>query len=700
MKHKVTDADLARIADSEALDSKFFDYETAFSRNIGWVTQSEQQSLRGKRVAIAGLGGVGGLHLLTLARLGIGAFSVAEFDRYEIANFNRQVGATMASLGRPKLDVMVEMAKDINPDLQISAFDQGIEEANIDAFLEGADLFVDGFDFFVLDIRAKVFARARELGIPAITAGPIGFGAAYLLFTPDGMSFEDYFRLEGLSQEEQYINFLIGLTPKAPHRHYLVDPSRLDLAAKKGPSAGAACQLCAGVVGIEAVKILLGRGPLRPAPAYQAFDAYRGEWIRGRLWGGNAHPLQRLKHRMIEKKMRGAVLKAVARSVPEDAPEIEKILDLARWAPSGDNSQPWRFEVKGEDAVTLHIQDQSDWDLYDYDGGRPSLLSTGALLETLRIAASDFGKMIWWDYRSPDRGQTGPRRHLIDVTLQPAPGTPADPLLPTVTERSVDRRPYGLAPLTAGQKEALEAAVAPDFTLEWFESRQARWRFAKMNGQASDIRLRLRQAYEVHRKMIDWDRSLSPGGIPAGAIGLDAGTLKIMRWAMADWSRLDRLNRVLGTLSARLQLDYLPGLFCAAHFALKAKAPLKSPQDLLKAGGALQRFWLAATDLGLALQPGMAAMIFAHHGENTPDLFADERQRAQARGLARELADLVGRNENEELVFLGRLGKAKRAGVPSRSIRRPLEELLLPAATEGAERDLEQAATMARRVGE
>ena len=47
-----------------------FSYDEAFSRNIGWVTEAEQQALRGKRVAIAGLGGVGGVHFLTLARLG------------------------------------------------------------------------------------------------------------------------------------------------------------------------------------------------------------------------------------------------------------------------------------------------------------------------------------------------------------------------------------------------------------------------------------------------------------------------------------------------------------------------------------------------------------------------------------------------------------------------------------------------------
>jgi len=92
-----------------------FDYQLAFDRNIGWVTEPEQQVLRSKRVAIAGMGGVGGVHVVTLARLGVQRFNIADFDTFDIANFNRQVGATMSSLGRPKADVLAEMVRDINP---------------------------------------------------------------------------------------------------------------------------------------------------------------------------------------------------------------------------------------------------------------------------------------------------------------------------------------------------------------------------------------------------------------------------------------------------------------------------------------------------------------------------------------------------------------------------------------------------------
>jgi molybdopterin/thiamine biosynthesis adenylyltransferase len=270
-----------------------FTYSDAFDRNIGWVTANEQQVLRGKRIAIAGMGGVGGAHLLTLTRLGIGRFHIADFDSFEVHNFNRQVGANLNSVGRPKVDVMAEMASAINPELEIRRFPHGVTPANLDAFLEGVDLYIDGLDFFVLDLRQQVFERCAALGIPAITAAPLGMGSALLVFMPGQMTFEEYFRLQGASDAEKAARFLVGLSPTMLQTGYLVDPSRVDLAARRGPSTPMACDLCAGIAATEALKVLLRRGRVVAAPRGLHFDAYKGRLRRTWRPGGNAHPLQR-----------------------------------------------------------------------------------------------------------------------------------------------------------------------------------------------------------------------------------------------------------------------------------------------------------------------------------------------------------------------------------------------------------------------
>jgi sulfur-carrier protein adenylyltransferase/sulfurtransferase len=283
-----------------------FSYDEAFSRNLGWVTAAEQQRLRQSRVCIAGLGGVGGAYLLTLARLGIGAFSIADFDTYALANFNRQVGATVSTLGRPKLDVMLAMARDINPEIDVRVFKDGLDVPTIAPFLADGDAYLDGLDFFALDIRRAVFAQCHALGMPATTVAPLGMGAALLNFVPGGMSFEEYFRLDGHSAHEQALRFLVGLSPAMLQMAYLVDPSRVDLAARRGPSTVIGVQLCSGIAAAQVLKLLLRRGRVVVAPSGLHFDAFRNRLKRTWRPGGNRNPLQRALLALAARRLQAA----------------------------------------------------------------------------------------------------------------------------------------------------------------------------------------------------------------------------------------------------------------------------------------------------------------------------------------------------------------------------------------------------------
>ena len=133
-----------------------FDYKEAFSRNIGWITEQEQEQLRNTTVAIGGLGGVGGDHAIVCARLGIGGFHISDMDEYDLVNFNRQAGASMKTIGREKSKVMEETLASINPDATIKNWDKGIDEDNLEDFLEGVDIYIDSLDIFAIDIRRKV----------------------------------------------------------------------------------------------------------------------------------------------------------------------------------------------------------------------------------------------------------------------------------------------------------------------------------------------------------------------------------------------------------------------------------------------------------------------------------------------------------------------------------------------------------------
>ncbi len=661
-----------------------FDYATAFSRNLGWVTEWEQQALRVRRVAIAGLGGVGGSHLVTLARLGVGGFNIADLDRFDLVNFNRQAGARMDTLGRPKVDVAAEMALGINPELRITRFPEGVNPENIDSFLAGCDLYVDGLDFFVLGIRAAVFARCAELGIPAITAAPIGMGVGFLAFLPGGMTFEQYFRLAGHAEEEQYLRFLMGVAPAGLHRTYLVDDTRVDLAGKRGPSTAAACELCAGMIATQATKLLLGRGGVPHAPDHLHFDAYRGRLARTRLRWGNAGPLQRLKLAVARRMYRGMTRRAAAPPPPPQPDPLMRILDLARWAPSGDNQQPWRFDPVDGRTVRVHLDAPDPANPYEYRDGEPILLAGGMLLESLRIAARANGRTMEWRLELA----TPPWRLL--ARLEPDPQAPdalqPDPLAAALPLRSVARGPLGSRRLTALEKTRLQDALGSDLAITWHEGPGARLRVARLGQRATDIRLRAPETFPVHRRMVDWDRPHSPTGLPARALGLDRPTLRMMRWAMQDQSRMDRVNTLFGTWSPALQLDVWPALRSSAFFTVRladtadhegaAGEEGTRAMRLLRAGERLQRFWLTAVDMGLAVQPWLAPLIFADYGRRGAAFTSDARLREKAAALARQAGDTLG--PIDTMIFIGRIGVA-RPGLPGpRSVRRPTAELLRP----------------------
>ncbi|MGX2038833.1 ThiF family adenylyltransferase [Methylocaldum sp. MU1018] len=655
-----------------------FDYLPAFSRNIGWITREEQQILRTKRIAIAGLGGVGGSHLLTLTRLGIGGFNIADMDTFELANFNRQAGADVKAIGRPKVEVMAAKAREINPTLELRSFSEGVTEANLTAFLDEADLYIDGLDFFALDIRSKVFAACAERGIPAITAAPLGMGVALLNFLPGKMTFEDYFGFENQPENERIVRFLLGLSPAMLQTSYLADPDAVDLALRRGPSTAMACELCAGVAATEALKILLQRGRVFAAPWGIHFDAYRNKLSRTWRPGGNRNPLQRIGLRIARKKfLAKASGRSSAQTGSQPSPAVQ-ILELARWAPSGDNTQPWRFEIIADNHIVVHGFDTREHCVYDFKG-RASQIAIGALLENIVIAASRHGLAADWALR-PDSPETAP---TIDVRFSPDPAIKPNSLAPYIPVRATQRRAMKRRPLNAQEKIRLAESLGDDYAVLWLDKPEDRSKTAWLMFRNGKIRLTMPEAYDVHKNIIQWNARVSEDRIPDRAVGLNPLALGLMKWAMEKWSRVDFFNTYMaGTLMPRVELDLLPGIFCAGHFVLLADKPPASIEDYLSAGRALQRFWLTATRLGLQLQPEMTPLIFASYIRESAKLTRIAAVEKKAAHLADELTALLGGGEFvEKAVFMGRIGAGKRP--EARSVRKPLSELLIDRQAEG-----------------
>jgi len=356
--------------------------------------------------------------------------------------------------------------------------------------------------------------------------------------------------------------------------------------------------------------------------------------------------------------------------VSEDG-TVEQVLDRARWAPSGDNTQPWRFELLGGHRFRIHAHDTRDWCVYDLEG-HASQIAVGALMETIALAAS----AVKLEARFMLDQTVAETNLSIDVELVARKGVTPDPLQAFIEQRMTQRRPFSSAPLKDDHKRSLESAVGPGYRVIWIEGPKKKRQMAKLLFRNAHIRLTIKEAYEVHRRIIEWDAQFSEDRIPDQALGLDAMTLKSMRWAMASWGRVQFLNRWLaGTLLPRLQMDLLPGLGCAAHFVLVAEHKPDDVAGRLAAGRAVQRLWLACTADNIQFQPEQTPIIFSDYVQKGIRFTASDAAVAEAVQMRADLTVLVGKVNLAHAVFAGRIGYGP--GPAARSLRLPLPKLLL-----------------------
>ncbi len=379
----------------------------------------------------------------------------------------------------------------------------------------------------------------------------------------------------------------------------------------------------------------------------------------------HAPPLPRLREQAALRPASDADLDGRTR-----ASTLMAILDQARFAPSGDNTQPWRFQIVGDNHLIIHGRDTRHDCVYDLRG-HASQIALGALLETIAIAASSHGLSVRF-LRRDDVAENQPTFDAFftfDSTMR------SDPLASMISQRVTQRRPLKMKALTPGQMAALEAALPAGYRVVWRSSLGDRLRMAALLFRSAHIRLTTREAYETHRKVIQWNATFSDDRIPDRAVGVDPLTCRLMRWAMASWSRIRFLNRfMLGTVAPRVQLDFLPAVRCASHFFLVADNPPATADDFIRAGRALQRFWLTATEQNLLVQPEMTPLIFTQYDRDHIAFSESGPAIARASRVRSDLESMLTADICHRTVFMGRIGSGR---VPaSRSLRLPLESLI------------------------
>jgi molybdopterin/thiamine biosynthesis adenylyltransferase len=246
-------------------------YTEMIDRNIGVLSIEEQERLRNTCIAVAGCGGIGGLSAEQLVRLGVGHVKIADHDTFAVHNLSRQSGSTNLNVGQKKCDVLGRHFMEINPELKLDIYKEGVLPNNVEKFSEGAEAIIDGTDFSNFNATLLIYKTARKKNICVINPNAIGFGVNVFVFGPKTKPIEEYL---GLSSG---IDPRLALKKLVPYLPSYVDPELVQKAALGEiniPNIAMPQYLGTSIGVTEAVMMVLGRvkPPAGPDPRIIILD--------------------------------------------------------------------------------------------------------------------------------------------------------------------------------------------------------------------------------------------------------------------------------------------------------------------------------------------------------------------------------------------------------------------------------------------
>lgn len=159
-------------------------HEELTQRQSGLYTPEQQERIRSMVVAVAGCGALGAPAAYYLARLGVAELRLADPEEFEPSNVNRQYGAYLDTIGVNKADAVAGELRRVSPDLRLKTFTDGVTGDCVAEFLDGADVVIDGIDFFTLEIELMLHREARRRGLWIFTSPGVSELSSTTVFDP------------------------------------------------------------------------------------------------------------------------------------------------------------------------------------------------------------------------------------------------------------------------------------------------------------------------------------------------------------------------------------------------------------------------------------------------------------------------------------------------------------------------------------
>ena len=350
--------------------------------------------------------------------------------------------------------------------------------------------------------------------------------------------------------------------------------------------------------------------------------------------------------------------------------DIKKILDYAIWAPSGDNSQPWRFEVEDNKIKVFNLPDKDNPYLNFRQSG--SLIAHGGLLENITITAQHFGyeaEISLFPVSNDDI-------LVAIVSLSKATNPQHDHLFQFIKQRHTNRRPYENTPLTPKQREdILRTPRELGFgKVQLVETGKEKQIVGRAGALAEIVILENKKLHEFLFCDVVWS---------------EADEKKLRHGLYIKTMEFNSIQKVMFRLARNwlfMKLAIRPGL---PKFIAKKDSKLyasgaavgivamhgDSRENFVRAGRLMQRVWLKVTASGLALQPVTATLFFiqrilAGETENLLSLYHTDLMKVAYDDIKKTFGI-----QNETIAMMFRLGIAKPAS--ARSSRISAEEKII-----------------------
>jgi molybdopterin/thiamine biosynthesis adenylyltransferase len=645
--------------------------ELRTSRNRNKITAEEQAKLRSLRLGVVGLS-VGQATAVTLALEEVGGeYLLADFDRLELSNMNR-LRAGVHDIGVHKAVLTAREIFEINPYAKVRVFPEGITPSNLDVFLAGErklDILFEECDDLVMKIRLREKAREHRIPVLMETSDRGLIDVERFDLEPDRPILHGLIgdlkaeNLKGLSTYDKVPIVMKIIGEETMSSRFAASLVDIETTLKTWPQLASAVVLGGALNTNTARRLALGQFT-SSGRYFVDLDSTVSDVADGAVAEPPSYDVEIAKTELSAPSL----FRARGSTPTED--ELRELVGFATLAPSGGNTQPWRFVFR-DNELECYVDPERAGTLLDFEG-RASELAIGAALENLCLAARAAG-------------------FEPDVALPPA-ASPSDPcfrvgfrsgaqlsdedaaLAAALGLRVTNRKLGPRQPLTGDESRALLAtARAAHAELVLLEEPEQLDRAASLIGRGERLRL---LNPRMHREMMGEVR-WTARAVDETRDGLDLRTLEFTPTDVAGMRLVSvyPLMELVGKLGAGQGLERPTRKAVAAAAAVGLVSVSNAGRTSYFAGGrALERVWLRATALGLAFQPMTPLLYLFPRLLEGGGAELDQREQAELGELHREFEALFGPRGSRVDVMLFRLA---RVGPPTaRSLRRRVDDVL------------------------